>query len=122
MKNRSERTVASRSSTPRRVLHGILAATVATSLVACMSTTLVDGKPMAESYWQNDKDQIVTRAAFDLACDASAIQIRILKTQCVGVSEWCTARQVGVTGCDRRAVYVKADGETGWVMNTTTSS
>jgi hypothetical protein len=59
------------------------------------------------SWFDERKEWLKDRAAFDLDCPAGQ-----LKTQELG-----NERTVGVTGCGRRATYLYQRGQDAWVMN-----
>lgn len=67
----------------------------------------VDGFEVREDVYVEMREDVLRRARFDLECDA--LETTILE-------EWGAApRQLGVAGCDRRAVYVLTPN--GWVLN-----
>ena len=85
----------------------------AASLAACGPAL----RQMADDENRRDQASVAQRAEFDLACPAARLTI-------VGLSHWrndpdASFNQYGVTGCDRRAVYVETDS--GWVLNTTSA-
>ncbi|APR87173.1 hypothetical protein A7982_12522 [Minicystis rosea] len=83
----------------------------------CATFVTVDGYKVYEGEWNRAKAEISRRAAFDLKCDAGAVQLSVLKASCHGLTTTvCNPEQVGVQGCGRQAVYVNLR-TTGWVMN-----
>ncbi len=83
-------------------------------LTACYSVHLikVNGIEVDQGTWDLNQDLVRNRAAFDLKCDRSALQLTLLNGGFASNSPW----QMGVEGCGQSAVYVwnKASG---WVMN-----
>src|SRR4051812_18352374 len=83
----------------------------------CATFVTVDGYQMYENQWNVAKADVTRRAAFDLTCDAAAVQLSVLKASCHGLStSVCKPEQVGVHACGKQAVYVDV-GAKGWIMN-----
>ncbi len=64
------------------------------------------------------QEAVLNRAAFDLNCDRAKLQAVVLNST-------LGSREVGVTGCEKRAVYiVGGDGVNGYtaVLNSDTSN
>lgn len=59
------------------------------------------------------KKTLAERASFDLGCPANELQFT-----CIGPSSNCTS--VGVSGCDKKAVYMIVGSA--WVMNSDSSA
>jgi len=82
-------------------------------LVACAGPPLIiAGKPMAMPYWDKDDREVRQRAAFELNCPEQLQVIPIVTDDFEGGQ---LAKQIGVTGCGHRLVYVRASA--GWVLN-----
>jgi len=66
------------------------------------------------------KSDLVKRASFDLSCSEQELQLTILsKMSACGGDEYHCAQTVGVTGCAKKATYVRTDSGGGptWVRN-----
>lgn len=83
------------------------------ALGGCRTVIEVDGINVIESYWRGTTDELGTRTSFDIDCPPSAVQFQLIKRTGRYPSE------VGVTGCGRRATYVRAVGRNvgPWVLN-----
>ncbi|MCB9624301.1 MAG: hypothetical protein H6723_13380 [Sandaracinus sp.] len=73
---------------------------------------MVDGYALSEQTWSRDEPAIRNRASFDFECPPDQLTLRVLD-----VANERYARQVGVTGCGRRAVYVDPRMDYMWVAN-----
>ena len=87
-------------------------------LCGCAATLrTVDGYSLVEETWKTDERDIRSRASFELSCPSESLTLQVL-------APWPAndryAGQVGVVGCDRRTVYVRA-GYAGWVANSASS-
>lgn len=82
------------------------------SVLAC-ATTQVDGFTVYEGYYNESKQEVLRRASFDLSCPPEQMTIQILAGSGGSVE---APRQYGVTGCDRKAVYVRVPN-VGWVLD-----
>lgn len=74
-----------------------------------------DGFVIQENLWRDDETSIKARAAFDLSCPAESLTLQVLTL----VPRSYFAAQVGVTGCERKAVYVRPENryDAPWIMN-----
>ena len=70
---------------------------------ACMGTSRYTGRPMVVTH----EDDLRERAAFELKCNASTLDV-------VSIVDTSTA---GVTGCGQRTVYKFPSSYTGWLAN-----
>jgi hypothetical protein len=81
---------------------------------------LVDGYNVDAVTFEEAKQQVLPRAAFETGCPQSELTITILATDSENVS------QLGVTGCGAKLVYVLVAGgqmqSDMWVVNTSGSS
>jgi hypothetical protein len=91
-------------------LLGLLAATAC----ATVETTQRDGFTVDKDYTERAFDAVRNRAACELSCAREQLQLVVLNTEpSLNAS---VPSQIGATGCDHRAVYVRvASGQ--WVMN-----
>lgn len=100
----------------RRVLTLALALASGCHRTPSQPPLVVDGHTLNPDPWLKDQQTIVQRATFDLNCDANKLEVKVLAVGGVGIfDDW--ASQVGVSGCEQRAVYVRT--QSGWVANTT---
>jgi hypothetical protein len=84
-------------------------------VAGCLGPPLmVAGKPMAMPYWQKDETEVRQRAGFELNCPSVEV-IPIVTVEMEAGQQY--AKQVGVTGCGHRLVYVRGDYNSGWVLN-----
>jgi len=87
---------------------------LAVVLAGCAPPFVRDGFELDAHYWQVVEQAILSRATFELSCDASQLKLRVLGTF-KGVA---VANLVGVEGCGKKVVYVRPPGRgTTWVMN-----
>jgi hypothetical protein len=61
------------------------------------------------------------RVAFELQCPAKELAIVVLENRADGPYN-PNGSKVGVSGCGQRAVYVYANREAGWVLNSDTKT
>lgn len=100
----------------------IISLAVATWVGGCSAvfpTVNVEGHSLMQETWERDSKEILSRAAFELHCAQEALQLSILATY-DSKSKFDVAKQVGVTGCGHRLVYVashEAGGQVSWVLN-----
>jgi hypothetical protein len=83
-------------------------------LAGCAATVQVGGYSMHQGRWLEDSRTIRARAAFEMKCPAERLElvpIAVTNGEVYGV-----AKQIGVSGCDRRTVYVQVRGGD-WVLN-----
>ena len=86
---------------------------VALLMAACAGPPLmVAGRPMAMPYWEKDDREVRQRATFELNCPEQLDVIPIVADDFEGGQ---LAKQIGVTGCGHRLVYVRSPS--GWVLN-----
>ncbi len=82
--------------------------------VGCGPTVIVDGFKLDQSQYQSDREQLLRRASFDLACAADKLDVKVIEV----IGEPQQMKQVGISGCDQRATYVNLFTNVGWVLNT----
>ena len=82
------------------------------------ATVAVDGFTLTQNVWTNDQIDIRSRASFELSCPAESLTLQVLATSRV---QSVYAGQVGVTGCEKRVVYVRSEA-LGWVANSSSQS
>lgn len=87
----------------------------AMALTSC-ATVKVSGLDLDEDQWVRDNAEVRQRAAFDLGCASDKLELAVLAST-EGVPK--LAQTMGVTGCEKKSVYKKADGA-GWVLNSPT--
>jgi hypothetical protein len=95
-------------------LPGVAFLLLAPLLAGCAATVKVGGYSMHQGRWLDDSGVIRARAAFEMKCAAEHLElvpIAVSNGEVYGI-----AQQIGVSGCDRRSVYVKLRGG-GWVLN-----
>jgi hypothetical protein len=68
---------------------------------------------LVKDIWEQDQLEIRNRAAFELRCE-SELQLTVLAVRFAGGGP-NHAKQVGVEGCGKRAVYARSDQ--GWTLN-----
>jgi hypothetical protein len=79
----------------------------------CMGPpVMVAGHAMYADQWLEDEKAIRQRASFEIGCNE--LEIVPLVTRTEAGHTW--AKQVGVSGCNHRLVYVK-DSVGGWILN-----
>lgn len=78
------------------------------------ATVRVNGFTINEMDWERVEPVVRSRASFDLSCDERQLDLKLLA---VGDTPYTSdkAMQIGVTGCGKKAVYVRAPA--GWVAN-----
>ena len=87
-------------------------------LAGCLGPPLVvAGHPMYAERWIQDEKEVRQRAHFELSC--GELEVIPLVTYTESGHEW--AKQIGVSGCGHRLVYLK-DWTTGWVLNSSDGS
>jgi hypothetical protein len=57
-------------------------------------------------------DKVYPRASFDMDCSKDKLDLIIINANQQGYPE-----TIGVRGCDKKAVYVRPDRQTNWVLN-----
>jgi hypothetical protein len=95
-------------------LPGVAFLVVAPLLAGCAATVQVGGRSMHQGRWLDDSGEIRGRASFEMKCPAERLElvpISVSNGEVYGI-----AQQIGVSGCERRSVYVKLRGG-GWVLN-----
>lgn len=91
---------------------------VAATLLMCScggTKIMVDGIEVYEERWIETKEDILRRVEFDFGCPAEQVSLTLFKRYNVYPTE------VGIRGCDKQGVYVRAVGTGGigpWVLNT----
>jgi hypothetical protein len=66
--------------------------------------------------WIKDSNEVRQRAAFELSCPPDQVDVQPIVTMDPGAKyDW--AKQIGVTGCGHRLVYLRGDYSSGWVLN-----
>jgi hypothetical protein len=85
------------------------------SLVGCGAPMEVDGFHVYKEATEASFAKVKTRAAFDMGCSADKLKLTIVGVTAGGFAGDVPS-QIGVQGCDHKAVYVHApDGN--WVLN-----
>ncbi len=86
---------------------------------ACATTTLKMGRfEVSKEDWDNARERVTSRAAFEINCPAEKLSLTLLATYGREGNGYPT--QIGVDGCERRVVYVNVNGQ--WVLNSTGES
>jgi len=65
-----------------------------------------------EKYVNISKEKVLPRASFEMGCPEEEIEVKVLTENEVGYPE-----TLGLTGCNRKLVYMRLDGETDWFLN-----
>jgi len=78
---------------------------------AGMRTQVVNGTTLDQARWVNAAEKVKTSAAFEINCPRDQLEL-VLLDSASGV-----ATKIGVTGCERRLVYVDRNGMDQWVLN-----
>ncbi|MCB9558018.1 MAG: hypothetical protein H6707_18030 [Deltaproteobacteria bacterium] len=86
------------------------------AFAGCWSTTMVNGKKVSESHWNSSRDDVGGKASFALQCPREKLTFTLLDVHTGNIPP--LAQSIGVNGCGKRVVYVRAYGA-GWVANTT---
>lgn len=81
----------------------IVLLTVITVMTGCASIADME----KESF-----DKVYPRASFDMDCPRDKIDLTIINANQHGYPE-----TIGVRGCDKKAVYVRPDRQTNWILN-----
>lgn len=76
------------------------------------------GFSLSKKALELDFDFVRNRAAFDLSCPKEALSLVVLNTQAPTYPQ--LAMEIGVTGCEKRAVYIGRPG--GWALNSPISA
>jgi len=90
---------------------------LALGLASCaelLPTMQVGDYPLVAEYWDGINRGVRPKAEFALACPANALQLTVLDAFQNELGYWWV-RQVGVTGCGKRAVYVTSPN--GWIRS-----
>ncbi len=104
----------------RRQIYSVAALAIGCSLAACapIPTMQVGDTTVDKEHGEEAFAQVKTRAAFDLDCPKEKLVVVVLGVLKVDGGP-DRANQIGVSGCDRKAVYVNAERYSHkWVMNT----
>ena len=81
-------------------------------------TVSVNGHTIDQEDWDHSQRVVTERAAFDMSCESGELQLAVLQTKTVWVTQSdhvVRVAQIGVTGCDKKGVYVRTSS--GWVAN-----
>src|SRR5688572_20895076 len=92
---------------------GLIVATLLLT-TACGKKIVVNNIVVYENHWEQTKREVGQRMAFDFNCSQDQLSFTLFKRVARYPSE------VGVTGCGRKVVYVRAVGQGGigpWVAN-----
>jgi hypothetical protein len=81
-------------------------------LSGCATMINRDGFSLVQSDWERQEADLRARASFELSCAADQLTVHVLTTMPAYENY---AQQVGVTGCEKKAVYVRT--VSGWVAN-----
>ena len=89
----------------------------------CAPTLIqVDGYQLEKERTEKAFEEIRTRASFEFECPKDQLKLTVLKVNEVldiG-SSYDRAQHVGVSGCEKKAVYVRNIYTEEWIMNTAT--
>ena len=91
----------------------LIATATLMGLSGCATMIMRDGFELLKENWVANEREIISRASFELSCAPDKLTLQVLADM-QGAN---VASQVGVTGCDRKVVYVKPYGSGTWVMN-----
>jgi hypothetical protein len=81
-------------------------------LLAGCATVQMGEFTLDKDYWERHEKEVKARASFELKCPPEQLTLTVLASH-GGLTD--TAKQIGVTGCDHRLVYVNNMGS--WVLN-----
>lgn len=94
---------------------------ISASLMSCGKTIVVNDLRVWEEDWRKAEVELRRRAAFEMPCTESAIQLILLQAQS-GSSPGPTV--VGATGCNKRLTYVArptpGSNDITWVQDSST--
>ncbi len=81
---------------------------LAVSVSACAGASLVvvDGQSVYDRPWKDVQGSLPGRASFDLDCPKEQLELRLLNV----AAFYKYPTEVGVTGCGKRATYVRVVG------------
>jgi len=87
-------------------------------LVGCAATPTVRSGAfvLKKSDAEESFAQVRSRAEFELRCPAEKLELSVLAVY-PQYDHADLPKQIGVTGCDHRMVYVRAPGDS-WILNT----
>lgn len=95
-------------------VHWLVLAACALVAGGCFSKVQLDG--FMETQTNEAFERVRSQASFDMQCSPDDIQVKILTIH--KVSE--IPDTLGVTGCGKRAVYVRPHNSNQWIQNTHT--
>jgi hypothetical protein len=85
------------------------------SLLAGCAFTQVGEFRVHKAVWEQDVKDVTSRASFELNCPPQSLSLVILTTRAFDAKRVIPS-SIGVSGCDRRLVYVRSY-PAGWVLN-----
>lgn len=88
---------------------------IGAALVGCAAPVEVGGFHVNKEHMDASFAKVKARAAFDMGCPAEKLQLTILDVM-QGGTMGDAVRQIGVTGCEHKGVYVLASNGA-WVLN-----
>ena len=88
-------------------------------LVSGCATVTIKGVSVLEESWDDAVEQVRAKAAFDLQCPATSLDLTILTTQ--QLLDGVVASTIGVRGCGKQATWVRQKNRN-WLAESTPSA
>jgi len=100
----------------------VLPLAAAVSLAAsCLPTVQSGAFKVHKASLEDASAKVTERAVFELECPKEKLELVVLGATSPDIYGNQYPNQIGVTGCDHKAIYVQTNAS-GWVMNTESSN